>query len=93
MIELFGKQRGVRVSVRQKSVPHGRYLSFAFNDGSRATIVLDQGFGAWAPRRHVSVPYDFGVDPTAQARRLGNINAVLQRRGIGKTYLVATSAQ
>ena len=48
VIELLGKQRGVHVSLLQKDVPHGRYLSIEFRDGSsRATIVLDQGFGAW----------------------------------------------
>jgi DEAD/DEAH box helicase domain-containing protein len=91
VIELFAKQRGVRVSVLHKDVPHGRYLSIDFKDGSRATIVLDQGFGAWAPPRHVSVRYDFRAEQAAQAKRLATINAVIQRTGIGKTYLVATS--
>jgi hypothetical protein len=93
VIALLGQQRGVRVSVLHKDVPHGRYLNIDFRDGSRATIVLDQGFGAWAPPRHVSVRYDFGGDKATQAKRLAMINAVLQRRGIGKTYLVATSSQ
>jgi hypothetical protein len=93
VIELFGKQRGVHVSVLHKGVPHGRYLSIDFKDGSHATIVLDQGFSTWAPPRHVSVRYDFGADPAAQAKRLATINTVLQRRGMGKTYIVATSAQ
>jgi hypothetical protein len=93
VIELLGKQRGIRVSVLHKNVPHGRYLTIDFKDGSRATIVLDQGFGAWVPPRQVSVRYDFGADMAVQAKRLAAINAVLQRRGIGKTYLVATCAQ
>lgn len=75
-----------------KDVPHGRYLSIDFKDGSRAAIVLDQGFGAWAPPRNVSVRYNFRADLAIQAKRLATINAVLQRRGIGKTYLVATTA-
>ena len=49
VIELFGKQRGLHVSLHQKDVPHGRYLDVDFADGNAATIVLDQGFGAWAP--------------------------------------------
>jgi hypothetical protein len=93
VIELFGKQRGVRVSLCQKDVPHGRYLDVKFADGSAASIVMDQGFGAWAPPRHVPVRYDFGGDVGAQARRLVTVNAMLQRRGIGKTYLVATSGK
>jgi hypothetical protein len=93
VIELFGKQRGVHVSLRQKDVPHGRYLDVDFGDGTAATIVLDQGFGAWVPPRQVTVRYDFGADIAAQARRLATVNAMLQRRGIGKSYLVATSGK
>jgi hypothetical protein len=91
VIEFYGRQRGVLVSLRQKDVPHGRYLDIDFADGSAATIVLDQGFGAWAPPRQVTVRYDFGVDAMAQVRRLATVNAILERRGIGKTYIVATS--
>ena len=90
VIELFGKQRGLHVSLRQKDVPHGRYLDVDFADGTAATIVLDQGFGAWALPRQVTVRYDFAADAASQARRLATLNAILQRRGIGKTYFVAT---
>ena len=93
VIELFGKQRGVHTSLRQKDVPHGRYLDIDFADGSAATIVLDQGFGAWGAPRHVTVRFDFGADVATQAKRLATVNAVIQRRGFGKTYLVATSGR
>jgi DEAD/DEAH box helicase domain-containing protein len=89
VVELVGKQRGLHVSLLQKDVPHGRYLDVNFADGAAVTIVLDQGFGAWAPPRQVTVRYDFGTDATSQARRLVTLNAILQRRGVGKTYLVA----
>jgi hypothetical protein len=91
VIEELGRERGLRVSVLHKDVPHGRYLSINFRDGSHATIVLDQGFGAWAPPRNVIVRHDFAAAISAQAKRLTTINAVLQRRGVGKTYLVAAS--
>jgi DEAD/DEAH box helicase domain-containing protein len=91
VIELLGEQRGVDVSLHQKDVPHGRYLDVGFADGGAATIVLDQGFGAWAPPRDVTVRYDFGANAAAQVKRLATVNAVLQRRGVGKTYFVATS--
>lgn len=93
VIELLGKQNGVGVSVRQEDVPHGRFLDIEFADGSTATIVLDQGFGAWAPSRHVVVRHDFGADVTVQAKRLASVNVVLQRRRVGKTYLVATAGK
>jgi DEAD/DEAH box helicase domain-containing protein len=93
VIELFGKQRGVSVSLHQKDVPHGRYLDVDFADGSAATIVLDQGFGAWAPPRHLPVRFDFGANPAGQARRLASANVVLQRRRVGNIYFVATSGR
>jgi hypothetical protein len=79
----------LHVSLLQKDVPHGRYLDVDFADGTAATIVLDQGFGAWAPPRQVTVRYEFAADATSQVRRLATLNAILQRRGIGKTYLIA----
>lgn len=91
LIELLGEQNGVSVSVRQEDVPHGRYLVVSFADESVATIVLDQGFGAWDPPRNVAVRYDFMADIPVQASRLASLNNSLQRRGIGKTYLLATS--
>jgi ATP-dependent helicase YprA (DUF1998 family) len=91
VIELLGKQSGLRASVHHTDGPHGRYLNIRFADASAATIVLDQGFGAWAPPKHVSVRYDFRADVGSQAKRLASVNAIVQRRGIGKTYLVATS--
>ncbi|MBR1240305.1 DEAD/DEAH box helicase [Bradyrhizobium sp. AUGA SZCCT0274] len=91
VIEQYGKHKGVRVSLLHGEVPHGRYLTISFGDNSRATIVLDQGFGAWVPPRNVAVRYDFGVDTIAQTKRLASVNVVLQRRGIGKTYFVASS--
>ena len=91
VIELFGRERGLHVVVLLKDVPHGRYLDVHFADGNTATIVLDQGFGAWAPPRQVTVRYDFAIDTSSQVKRLASLNAILQRRGIGKTYLVASS--
>jgi DEAD/DEAH box helicase domain-containing protein len=91
VIELFGEHRGLDVSLHQTDVPHGRYLDVGFANGGAATIVLDQGFGAWAPPRDVTVRYDFGANAAAQVKRLATVNTLLQRRGIGKTYFVATS--
>ena len=47
--------------------------------------------GTVAPPRQVTVRYDFATDATSQVKRLATLNAMLQRRGSGKTYLVATS--
>jgi hypothetical protein len=91
VVELFGGQKGLRTSLLHKDVPHGRYLRVEYENGARATIVLDQGFGAWTPPRHVRVRHDFDANAAAQTRQLAVINTVLQRKGSGATYLVAMS--
>jgi DEAD/DEAH box helicase domain-containing protein len=93
VIELLGKQNRMEVSVYLKGVPHGRFMTIDFTTGERATIVLDQGFGAWAPPRHVRLRHDFEADPGAQAKRLATVNVILQRSGFGSTYMVAAPAE
>jgi hypothetical protein len=39
----------------------------------------------------MTVPHDFAADSATQARRLATVNTVLERRGVGKTYLVAAA--
>lgn len=90
VIELFARSRGLQALVTQTDVPHGRYLDLVFAGGEAATLVLDQGFGAWAAPRQTPVRHDFGADAAAQARRLASVNVLLQHRGLGKTYFVAT---
>ncbi|MBE1203681.1 DEAD/DEAH box helicase [Aminobacter carboxidus] len=89
VVTLLGRQRGLRASLQHKEVPHGRYLRVEYENGARATIVLDQGFGAWTPPRNLRVRHDFQADAAAQARQLAAINVVLQRKGSGGTYVVA----
>lgn len=91
VIELLGKRRDLDVHVRHAEVPHGRYLTLELDNGDCLTIVLDQGFGAWAPRRGVSVRHDFDAPPLDQAKRLATLNALLERRGVGVTYVVASA--
>lgn len=89
VVERFGAERGLSVSLLHRDAPHGRYLSIGFADGATATVVLDQGFGAWAPQRDVRLRHDFAADAVTQARQLVRANALLHRHGAGKTYLVA----
>jgi hypothetical protein len=88
-IELLGRQRGLDVSVHHADVPHGRFLFIELVDGPRLTVVLDQGFGAWAPARSVFLKHDFTASVPDQVRRLATLNVVLERRGTGATYMVA----
>ena len=90
VIEELARKRGLRALLVEKEVPHGRRLRIEFSDGTAATIVLDQGFGAWAPPRGVTVRHDFSANTAAQAERLATINVILEKRGLGETYLVVT---
>lgn len=92
VIELLGSREGMRVSVKHSEVPHGRFLALNYSDGSSATVVFDQGFGAWVPPRNIPVRYDFAADVREQAKRLASTNVIVQRRGIGRTYIVAISS-
>lgn len=91
VIEALGRLRSMDVSLRHAEVPHGRYLRLDFSDGALVTIVLDQGFGAWAPKRGLTIKHDFGAVPADQAKRLATLNVVLERRGVGATYFVAST--
>ena len=90
-IELLARARGLRASVEHTAVPHGRYMHLKFKNGTRARLIFDQGFGAWAPPRQLKVRFDFSMDPQSQSSRLENFNVLLERRGLGKTYVVALS--
>lgn len=89
VIETLGKQVGTSVRLVQKPVPHGRFMTLSFTDGQQATIVLDQGFGAWSTPRHIPVRHDFGADGATQAAKLRQANVMLAKTGAGRTYLVA----
>lgn len=89
VLESLGRTRGLKVQVQYADVPHGRYLEVIFDGGKSAMVVLDQGFGAWAPPRSVVVKHDFCSDVETETRRLAVVNSLLERRGPGKTYVVA----
>ena len=43
-------------------------MTLTLGDGSRVTLLLDQGFGAW--RAEGELRHNFSNDPAAQARAL-----------------------
>lgn len=88
-LESFGAQCGLRLELTQGETPHGRYLELMFADGNAATVVLDQGFGAWGLNTRAPLRFDFQADPATQASKLKSATAFVQRRGPGKTYIVA----
>lgn len=93
VIEALAGSGGLEVNLRHADVPHGRYLSLSLGDGVLVTIVLDQGFGAWSPKRGVTVKHDFAAGPSEQAKRLATLNIMLERRGVGATYFVANASR
>ncbi|MFJ5486145.1 DEAD/DEAH box helicase [Hansschlegelia beijingensis] len=93
VVEALSERLGVRARLVHASVPHGRYLRLAFKDGRSGLVVLDQGFGAWALPQSVRVRHDFKASPAAQSQSMTAANAILQRRGVGRTYFVASPSR
>jgi hypothetical protein len=93
VIEELALLRGLQVLVRHEHVPHGRFMDIEFKDGSGAVVVLDQGFGPWAPPPGRPIRCDFSLPPAAQAKWLSAFEVGLQRRGAGKTYMVVSRKQ
>ena len=85
---VLGEMMGLDVSLKitDKAI-HGRKLELEYADGSKAIILLDQGFGYWRitgdPPRH-----DFRGTPAAQARALYRANAAVS--GVGESYFAVT---
>ncbi|OOY24898.1 hypothetical protein BMI91_00145 [Thioclava sediminum] len=49
---------------------HARFFRFHFEDGSEASLFLDQGFGAWREAAQRTARFDHDVHPKYQARSL-----------------------
>lgn len=86
--QILGEKLGLDVALEVTSnAIHGRKLELGYADGSKAVILLDQGFGYWRiianPPRH-----DFRASPAAQASELSRTNAAVS--GIGESYFAVT---
>ncbi len=46
--EEYGRLKGITVQAGMGDCGHGRFMELVFNDGRKATVILDQGFGAWS---------------------------------------------
>lgn len=82
--QFLGEKLGLDVALEvTDSAIHGRKLELEYADGSKAIILLDQGFGYWRivgnPPRH-----DFRAAPAAQASDLSRSNAAVS--GTGESY-------
>ena len=68
-ISAYARGLGLKLVVSQGHVPHGRYLIINFENGGRARIILDQGFGAWRAARGARLTHSFNasIDSHGQA--------------------------
>lgn len=87
VISLFGRRIGLAVTSREGAPRHGRVLELTYANGAKASVLFDQGFGAWGASGS-QASFDFHVGPGQQTNALGMTNVVLKSRP-GGTYVVA----
>jgi hypothetical protein len=66
--------------------PHARMLTLDYDDGSRAVVLLDQGFGYW--RAQSGEDHNFRAGAATQAKSLVDSPAFVA--GNGETYIAIT---
>jgi hypothetical protein len=92
VLKEYAKKRDFDLHVTFKRVAHGRYMHLRFNGGKSATIVFDQGFGAWKTAGNgVSLArFDFRDSAVRQADAMSRSSATVSKSGLGPTYIVAS---
>ncbi|KKZ86596.1 DEAD/DEAH box helicase [Rhizobium phaseoli] len=91
VMDEYAKLKGVDLKVRFGQVPHGRYMTIKFKGGVSATIVFDQGFGAWRTTSSGNlISFDFRVSAKRQAEALARSTVSVAKAGFGPTYMVAS---
>lgn len=85
----YGRLKNIDVQVSLGDCGHGRFMELSFTDGRAATVIFDQGFGAWTPTvRDSRTLHDFTQTPYAQASSMQKSNPMLARKGVWPTYVV-----
>ena len=91
VISQYGRRIGLAVTSREGAPRHGRVLAITYASGVKASVLFDQGFGAWgAVGAYVS--FDFHASVAHQVNALAMANVALEARS-GGTYLVAHLGQ
>lgn len=86
--EAYGRRLGHDVELTdEKEIGHARKLTIGFADGSKALLILDQGFGPWKCER--SAQFDFQRSPEDQAAQLARTDTLVFIGAHQKTYIVA----
>jgi ATP-dependent helicase YprA (DUF1998 family) len=88
VVQLLGDKLGLDVAIEvTASGMHGRKLELEYANGSKAIVLLDQGFGYW--RIAGNLPrYDFNAAPAVQASALFGLSATVS--GTGESYFAVT---
>ncbi len=84
-VELLATRSGLLCKFLPGDPSHGRRMDITFASGRKASILLDQGFGAWQPRSFTAFP--FGASAAEQANALASVDVRITSRG--DTYVIA----
>jgi len=88
-IKAYARELGLNLIIYQGPVPHGRYLTVNFENGNRARVILDQGFGAWRAARGARLFHSFDASAEVQAASMRGWSTSVTRTGVGSSYAVA----
>lgn len=87
VMSLYGRRTGLSVTSREGAPRHGRVLLITYANGVKASVLFDQGFGAWGAVGG-QASFDFHASVAHQVNALAMANLTLKSRP-GGTYLVA----
>ena len=87
VIGLYGRRTGLTVTSREGTPRHGRVLTITYANGSKASVLFDQGFGSWGAVGGFQ-SFDFHAPVAEQVNALAKANFGLRGRA-GGTYIVA----
>lgn len=85
VISQYGRRIGLSVTSREGSPRHGRVLVLTYANGVKASVIFDQGFGAWGTVGGF-VAFDFHAPVARQVNTLAIANVPLEGRA-GGTYV------
>ena len=86
--QILGEKFGLDVALEvTNDAMHGRKLELEYTDGTKAIVLLDQGFGYWRIAGN-SPRHNFSAGPAVQASDLSWSNAAVS--GTGESYFAVT---
>lgn len=83
VVRALAELLGFQIDYDDADAPHARKLTMAYDDGSLAVLLFDQGFGFW--RAQSGDRHNFGLGAWTQAKSLAECSAFVG--GKGETYI------